>query len=51
MAVEDSRPEEFECKSPVLNAEIIGAWETVKLVMVVVARVLAPLTVEAPETI
>src|ERR1035437_4029334 len=50
-AVEDSRPEEFECRMPALNAEIVGAWETVRLVMVVVARVLAPLTVKVPETI
>src|ERR1035441_526107 len=43
-AVEDSWPEEFECRMPVLNAEMVGAWETVRLVIVVVARVEAPVT-------
>src|ERR1700694_603056 len=50
-AAEDSRPELFEWSSPVEKIEIVGACETVKLVMVVVANVEAPATFNVPEMI
>ena len=48
---EESNPEPLECTTPAVNVETVGAWATVKLVTVVVARVEVPVTPNVPPTV
>ena len=49
---EDKSPAELLCTTPaVLKAVTVGAWETVRLVIVVVAKVEVPVTERVPPTV
>ena len=45
---DDKNPPDEECITPVPKAEMVGAWATVRLVMLVVAKVDCPATLSTP---